>query len=74
MQEYLNCRIRSFSLNKKIINSVLGVDTLKSGNYYNQHAGPDEVEGKSIRDKNLIFKKEGKETDENVIENHPSTR
>jgi hypothetical protein len=65
MQEYLNCRIRSFSLHKNIINAVLGKDTLKSGNYYKLHAGPDEVEGKAIRDKSLMLKKEGRETDEN---------
>lgn len=69
MQEYLNCRIRSFSLNKKIINSVLGIDTLKSGNYYKPNAGSDEVERKAIRDKNLMFKTEGKETDEKYDRN-----
>lgn len=64
MQEYLKCRIRSFSLHKNIINSVLGKDSLKSGNYHKLHAGPDEVEGKAIRDKSLMLKREGQETDE----------
>ncbi|GFO97860.1 uncharacterized protein ig2599ANME_2071 [groundwater metagenome] len=64
MQEYLNCRIRSFSLHKNVINLVLGKDTLKSGNYHKLHAGPEEVEGKAIRDKSLMLKKEGRETDE----------
>ncbi|MCK4797428.1 MAG: hypothetical protein KAT05_08605 [Spirochaetes bacterium] len=65
MQKYFNCKIRIFSLHKNIINTVMGTESLKSGSYYKLHAGPDEIEGKSIRDKHLMAKSEGRETDEN---------
>lgn len=61
--EYLSCRVRRFTLHKNIMNSVLGADTLRSGNYHKIHAGPDEIEGKATRDKNLMSKSEGRETD-----------
>jgi hypothetical protein len=64
IREYLRCRSRSFSLHKNITNSILGKESLKSGSYYKLHAGFDEVEGKTIRDKHLMTKTEGKETDE----------
>lgn len=64
LQEYFSCRIKTFSLHKNIINAVVGKDTLRSGNYYKPRAGPDEIEGKSIRDKQLMTKTEGRETDE----------
>lgn len=64
MEEYLSCRIRRFTLHKNVINYVLGTDTIKSGNYVNLNPDPDEIEGKTIRDKNLMTKSEGRDTDE----------
>lgn len=64
MEEYLSCRVRRFTLHKNVINSVLGTDTIKSGNYVNLNPDPDEIEGKIIRDKNLMAKREGRNTDE----------
>ena len=63
MDEYLSCRIRRFTLHKNVINYVLGTDTIKSGNYVNLNPDPDEIEGKTIRDKNLMTKSEGRDTD-----------
>ena len=64
MSEFLKCHIRIFSLHKKTVNSVLGTESLRSGNYINLYAGPDEIEGKSIRDNNFMTKTEGRKTDE----------
>ncbi|MDI3485312.1 MAG: hypothetical protein PWQ50_532 [Methanolobus sp.] len=67
--EYLGCKIRRFSLHKNIINSVLGIESIQSGNYVNHHPDPDRVEGKTIRDKRLMHKSEGRETDEKYDRN-----
>jgi len=69
MEEYLSCRVRRFTLHKNVINSVLGTDTIISGNYVNLNPEPDEIEAKTIRDKKLMTKSEGRHTDEKCDRN-----
>ena len=64
MGEYLSCRVRRFTLHKNIMNSVLGKDRLSCVNYHKFLAGRVEFEVKATRDKNLMSKSEGRETDE----------
>ena len=58
------CRVRRFTLHKNIVNSVLGKESIKSGNYVKPVPEPNEVKGKTVRDERLMDKSEGRETDE----------
>lgn len=64
ISQYFNCRVRRFTLHKNVVNSVLGKESIRSGNYVNFAPEPNEVKRKSIGDENLMHKSEGRETDE----------
>ncbi|AKB36998.1 hypothetical protein MSSAC_2408 [Methanosarcina siciliae C2J] len=64
VSEYFTCRVRRFTLHKNVINSVLGKESIRSGNYVNPIPEPNEVKRKSIGDEYLMEKSEGRNTDE----------
>lgn len=64
VSEYFNCIVRRFTLHKNVINSVLGKESIRSGNYVKPIPEPNEVRRKSVGDDNLMEKPEGRDTDE----------
>jgi hypothetical protein len=64
VSEYFICRVRRFTLHKNIVNSVLGKESIRSGNYIKLVPEPNEVKRKSVGDDNLMEKREGRDTDE----------
>ncbi len=64
VSEYFICGVRRFTLHKNIVNSVLGKESIRSGNYIKLVPEPNEVKRKSVGDDNLMEKREGRDTDE----------
>lgn len=64
VSEYFVCGVRRFTLHKNIVNSVLGKESIRSGNYVKLIPEPNEVKRKSVGDDNLMEKSEGRNTDE----------
>lgn len=64
VSEYFVCGVRRFTLHKNIVNSVLGKESIRSGNYVKLIPEPNEVKRKSVGDDNLMEKSEGRDTDE----------
>lgn len=62
--EYFICGVRRFTLHKNVVNSVLGKESIRSGNYVKLIPEPNEVKRKSVGDDNLMEKSEGRDTDE----------
>ncbi len=65
--QIFDCNFRTFSLDKRIVDEIFGINSLKRGHYHHPRPTEDDVQNKSIGDQHLMTKPEGVDTNQRYM-------